>query len=67
MMKTITLTDEEFRELGLLLNMGISDFLDTSFVIGSEKGRREAIRRVNVYKRIYKKFLRRKNENSRTD
>ena len=66
-MKTITLTDEEFRELGLLLNMGISDFLDTSFVIGSEKGRREAIRRVNVYKRIYKKFLRRKNENSRTD
>ena len=66
-MKTITLTDEEFRELELLLNMGISDFLDTSFVIGSEKGRREAIRRVNVYKRIYKKFLRRKNENSRID
>ena len=56
-MKTITLTDEEFRELGQLLNMGISDFLDTSFVIGSEKGRRDAIRRVNVYKRIYNKII----------
>lgn len=56
-MKSITLTDEEFRELGLLLNTGISDFLDTSFVIGSEKGKREAIRRVNVYKRIYNKII----------
>lgn len=66
-MKTITLTDEEFRELGRLLNMGISDFLDTSFVIGSEKGRQGAIRRVNVYKRIYKKLLKRKNENNNTN
>ena len=56
-MKTITLTDEELKELGGLLNVGISDFLDTSFVIGSEDGKQHAIRQANIYKRIYNKII----------
>ena len=56
-MKTITLTDEELKELGALLNVGISDFLDTSFVIGSEDGKQQAIKRANIYKSIYNKLI----------
>ena len=56
-MKTITLTDEELKELGALLNTGISDYLDTSFVIGSEDGKQQAIKRANVYKSIYNKLI----------
>ena len=56
-MKTITLTDEELKELGGLLNVGISDFLDTSFVIGSEDGKQHAIKQANIYKRIYNKII----------
>lgn len=57
MIKTITLTDEEFKELEDLLNTAISDYLDTSFVIGSEDGKRLAIKRANIYKRIYNKLI----------
>ena len=56
-MKTLELTDEELKELGGLLNVGISDYLDTSFVIGSEDGKQQAIKRANIYKRIYNKLI----------
>ena len=56
-MKKLELTDEELKELGDLLNVGISDYLDTSFVIGSEDGKQQAIRRANIYKRIYNKII----------
>ena len=56
-MKTLKLTSEELTELGGLLNVGISDCLDTSFVIDSEDGKQHAIRRANVYKRIYNKII----------
>lgn len=55
--KLETLTDEELKELGGLLNVGISDYLDTSFVIGSEDGKQQAIKRANIYKRIYNKLI----------
>ena len=56
-MKTITLTDEELKELGGLLNMGISEFLDTSFVIPFESGKQQAIKQANIYKSIYNKLI----------
>lgn len=56
-MKKLELTDEELKELGGLLNVGISDSLDTSFVIGSEDGKQQAIRQANVYKSIYNKLI----------
>ena len=56
-MKTLKLTDEELKELGDLLNIGISDCLDTSFVIGSEDGKQQAIRQANIYKSIYNKII----------
>lgn len=56
-MKKLELTDEELKELGGLLNVGISDCLDTSFVIGSEDGKQQAIRRANIYKSIYNKLI----------
>lgn len=55
--KLETLTDEELKELGGLLNVGISDYLDTSFVIGSEDGKQHAIKQANIYKRIYNKLI----------
>lgn len=54
---TITLTDEELKELGELLNTEISDYLDTSLVIVHEEGKQLAIKRANIYKRIYKKLI----------
>lgn len=51
------LTDEELKELGGLLNVGISDYLDTSFVIGSEDGKQHAIKQANIYKSIYNKLI----------
>lgn len=56
-MKTITLTDEELKELCELLNTEISDYLDTSLVIIPEEGKQLAIRKANIYKRIYKKLI----------
>lgn len=56
-MKTITLTDKELKELSTLLNTAISEFLDTSFVIGSEDGKQHAIRQANIYKSIYNKLI----------
>lgn len=56
-MKTITLTDEELKELCELLNTEISDYLDTAFVIIPEEGKQLAIRKANIYKRIYKKLI----------
>lgn len=56
-MKKLELTDEELKELGGLLNVGISDCLDTSFAIGSEDGKQHAIRRANIYKSIYNKLI----------
>ena len=56
-MKTITLTDEELKELCELLNTEISDYLDTSLVIVHEEGKQLAIKRANIYKRIYKKLI----------
>ena len=50
-------TDEEFKELKALLNTGISDYLDTSFVIGSENGKQHAIKQANIYKSIYNKLI----------
>lgn len=55
--KLETLTDEELKELGGLLNVGISDYLDTSFVIGSEDGKQHAIKQANIYKSIYNKLI----------
>lgn len=54
---TITLTEEELKELGELLNTEISDYLDTSLVIVHEEGKQLAIKRANIYKRIYKKLI----------
>ena len=56
-MKTLKLTDEELKELGGLLNVGISDCLDTSFVIASEDGKQHTIRQANIYKSIYNKLI----------
>ena len=54
---TITLTEEELKELGELLNTEISDYLETACVIGSEEGAELAIRQANLYKRIYTKLI----------
>lgn len=35
----------------------ISDYLDTSLVIIPEEGKQLAIRKANIYKRIYKKLI----------
>ena len=51
------LTKEEFKELKALLNTGISDYSDTSFVIGSEDGKQHAIKHANIYKSIYNKLI----------
>ena len=61
-MKTITLTEEELKELGALLNKEISkymnsDYLVTSCVIGSGEGAQLAIRQANIYKSIYNKLI----------
>ena len=58
---TITLTEEELKELGELLNTEISDYLDTSLVIVHEEGKQLAIRQANLYKRIYNKLIRQAN------
>ena len=55
--KLETLTDEELKELSGLLNVGISDCLVSSFVIGSEDGKQQAIKRANIYKSIYNKLI----------
>ena len=54
---TITLTEEELKELGELLNTEISDYLDTSLVIVHAEGKQLAIRQANLYKRIYNKLI----------
>ena len=54
---TITMTEEELKELGKLLNTEISDYLDTSLVIIPEEGKQVAIRQANLYKRIYNKLI----------
>ena len=51
------LTEEELKELEELLNTEISDYLDTSFVIGSEDGKQHAIKQANIYKSIYNKLI----------
>lgn len=56
-MKTLELTEEEFKELEALLNTEISDYLDTSCVIGFEEGAQLAIKRANIYKSIYNKLI----------
>ena len=56
-MKKLELTDEELKELGGLLNVGISDCLDTSFVIPFENGKQQAIKQSNIYKSIYNKLI----------
>lgn len=56
-MKTITLTEEELKELGELLNTEISDYLDTSLVIVHEEGKQLAIRQANLYKKLYNKII----------
>ena len=54
---TITLTDEELKALGELLNTEISDYLATSLVIVHEEGKQLAIRQANLYKRLYNKLI----------
>lgn len=56
-MKTITLTDKELKELGRLLNSGISECLEDSFVFTDEKRKQEAIKQADVYKKIYNKLI----------
>ena len=61
-MKTITLTEEELKELGALLNRVISkyvnpDYLVTSCMFGSGEGAQFAIRQANLYKSIYNKLI----------
>lgn len=51
------LTEEEFKELGALLSMEISDYLDTSLVIVHEEGKRLAIKQANIYKSIFNKLI----------
>ena len=51
------LTEEEFKELEALLNTEISDYLDTSCVIGFEEGAQLAIKQANIYKSIYNKLI----------
>ena len=52
-----TLTKEELKALGELLNTEISDYLDASLVIAHEEGKQLAIRQANLYKRIYNKLI----------
>lgn len=52
-----TLTEEELKALGELLNTEISDYLDTSLVIVHEEGKQLAIRQANLYKSIYNKLI----------
>ena len=56
-MKTITLTDKELKELSRLLNSGISECLEDSFVFTDEKRKQEAIKQADVYKKIYNKLI----------
>lgn len=56
-MKTITLTDEELKELRGLLNVAISGCLDDSIVAPFEDERKEAIKQANKYKRLYNKIF----------
>lgn len=51
------LTEEELKELEALLNTEISDYLDTSCVIGFEEGAQLAIKQANTYKSIYNKLI----------
>ena len=51
------LTEEELKELEGLLNTEISDYLDTSCVIGFEEGAQLAIKQANIYKSIYNKLI----------
>ena len=53
----LELTDEELKELKDLLNTEISDYLDTSCVIGFEEGAQLDIKRANIYKSIYNKLI----------
>lgn len=56
-MKTITLTDEELKELRGLLNVAISGCLDDSLVAPFESERKEAIKQANEYKKLYNKIF----------
>lgn len=56
-MKTITLTDEELKELRGLLNVAISGCLDDLIVAPFEDKRKEAIKQANKYKRLYNKIF----------
>lgn len=48
---------EEYKELSKLLNTEISNYLDTSCVIGFEQGKQFAIRQARLYEGIYNKLI----------
>lgn len=56
-MKTITLTDEELKELKGLLNVAISDCLDGSIIAPFEDLRKKEIKQANEYKKLYNKII----------
>lgn len=56
-MKTVTLTDEDLKELTSLLNVAISGCLDDSCVVPFESQRKEAIKQANKYKKLYNKII----------
>jgi hypothetical protein len=55
--KTITLTDEELKELKGLLNVAISDCLDGSIIAPFEDLRKKEIKQANEYKKLYNKIF----------
>lgn len=56
-MKTITLTEEESKELGGFLRSIISDYLDLALLDVTNEAKQQAIRQANTYKRIYNKLI----------
>lgn len=57
MEKTVTLTDSELKELGGLLNSGISECLDDSLVNPFEDEKQKAKEQANKYKKLYNKII----------
>ena len=56
-MKKLELTDEELKELGGLLNVGISDCLDDSLVCPFEDEKKKAKEQANIYIKLYNKII----------
>ena len=53
----LSLTEEESKELGWLLQCIISDYLDFTLIDVTSEVKQQAIRQANTYKMIYNKLI----------